>query len=72
MSDYLVQQEDGVSRFTLQEGTGFILLQEDGPPPSSGTGSYIPTFRPRRRLETCKGVRDCCLCNGLLDDVALL
>ena len=25
--DYLVQQVDGTSRFTLQDGTGFILLQ---------------------------------------------
>jgi len=25
--DYLVQQVDGTSRFTLQDGSGFILLQ---------------------------------------------
>jgi len=25
--DYLVQQVDGTSRFTLQDGTGFLLLQ---------------------------------------------
>lgn len=27
---YLVQEEDGVSRFTLEEGDGFILLEEFG------------------------------------------
>jgi hypothetical protein len=25
--DYLVQQVDGTSRFTLQDGSGFLLLQ---------------------------------------------
>jgi hypothetical protein len=42
MTDYLVQQEDGVSRFMLQEGDGFILLQESGivPPPTDGT--FVP------------------------------
>ena len=30
MADYLVQEEDGVSRFELEDGTGFILLEEQG------------------------------------------
>lgn len=29
-SSYLVQEEDGVSRFTLEEGDGSILLGESG------------------------------------------
>lgn len=28
MADYLVQEEDGTSKFTLEEGGGFILLEE--------------------------------------------
>ena len=27
---YLVQEEDGTSRFTLEEGGGFLLLEESG------------------------------------------
>lgn len=27
---YLVQEEDGVSRFTLEEEDGFVLLEESG------------------------------------------
>ena len=27
MSCYLVQEDDGVSRFTLEDGTGFLLLE---------------------------------------------
>lgn len=27
-ASYLVQEEDGVSRFTLEENDGFILLEE--------------------------------------------
>lgn len=47
-TDYLVQEEDGVSRIILEEGGGFIILEE-----STGTSTtaanYVPTERPRRR-----------------------
>ncbi len=33
MADYLVQEVDGTSRFTLEDGTGFILLEAGAPPP---------------------------------------
>lgn len=33
---YLVQEEDGVSRFTLEDDSGFILLEE-----SSGSGAGV-------------------------------
>ena len=34
MSCYLVQEEDGVSRFILEDGSGWILLEFcDEPPP---------------------------------------
>jgi hypothetical protein len=36
MSCYLVQEEDGVSRFTLEDGTGFLLLEECEEPPAGG------------------------------------
>lgn len=32
MVDYLVQEEDGLSRFTLEEGGGFLLLEESEDP----------------------------------------
>jgi hypothetical protein len=54
MSCYLVQEIDGVSRFTLENGTGFLLL-EDCPAPPGGTelpiGGLLPVRRGRRRLE---------------------
>ena len=39
MSCYLVQEVDGTSRFTLEDGTGFLLL-EFCPPP--GGTEYDP------------------------------
>jgi hypothetical protein len=36
MSCYLVQEEDGVSRFTLEDGSGFLLLEECEGPPTPG------------------------------------
>lgn len=35
-ASYLVQEEDGVSRFILEEGDGFILLEE-----SAGLGAGV-------------------------------
>ncbi len=52
MSCYLVQEVDGVSRFTLEDGTGFLLL-ENCPsvvPPGPGVGGPMTRGR-RRRLE---------------------
>ena len=37
MADYLVQ-EDGVSRLTLEDGSGFILLEEQGAAPAVTRG----------------------------------
>lgn len=34
MPDYLVQEEDGTSRFTLEDGTGSLLFDVDSFPPS--------------------------------------
>lgn len=39
MADYLVQEEDGTSRFTLEEGGGFLLLE--GTLEASGRGGAI-------------------------------
>ena len=36
MSCYLVQESDGVSRFTLEDGSGFLLLEECEEPPVGG------------------------------------
>jgi hypothetical protein len=36
MSCYLVQEEDGVSRFTLEDSSGFLLLEECEEPPVGG------------------------------------
>ena len=30
MSEYLVQEVDGVGKFTLEDGSGFILLETSG------------------------------------------
>ncbi len=52
MSCYLLQ-EDGVSRFILEDGTGFLLLESCTPPvvpPEPGVGGPLRKGR-RRRLE---------------------
>ncbi len=36
MADYLVQEADGVSRFTLEEGGGSLLLELQGAAPVGG------------------------------------
>jgi hypothetical protein len=52
MSCYIVQEDDGVSRFTLEDGTGFLLLEGcvPGTPPDTGVGGPLRRGR-RRRLE---------------------
>ncbi len=52
MSCYLTQETDGVSRFTLEDGTGFLLLESCSPvvPPEPGVGGPLRKGR-RRRLE---------------------
>lgn len=49
VASYLLQ-EDGVGKFTLEDGTGFILLETGAPvtPPSPQGGFVIPV--PRRRI----------------------
>jgi hypothetical protein len=36
VSCYLVQEIDGTSRFTLEDGSGFLLLEFCPPPPPGG------------------------------------
>lgn len=52
MSCYLVQEIDGVGRFTLEDGSGFLLLENCIPvvPPQPGMGGE-PRKGRRRRLE---------------------
>ncbi len=52
MSCYLVQEVDGTSRFTLEDGSGFLLLENCIPvvPPEPGMGGPLRKGR-RRRLE---------------------
>lgn len=52
MSCYLVQEIDGVGRFTLEDGTGFLLLDNCVPSPPSGgnPAGGVPRGR-RKRLE---------------------
>lgn len=52
MSCYIVQEVDGVSRFTLEDGSGFLLLENCVPvPPQPGVGGDARRGR-RRRLES--------------------
>jgi hypothetical protein len=57
MPDYLVQEEDGVSRIRLEEGDGFLLLEESFDEPdvegeitsqvyASGGGITVTTRSP--------------------------
>lgn len=51
MSCYIVQESDGTSRFTLEDGTGSLLLEFcDVIPPEPGVGGQ-PRKGRRRRLE---------------------
>jgi hypothetical protein len=37
-TEYLVQEEDGTSKFTLEEASGFILLEESDSAGGGGSG----------------------------------
>jgi hypothetical protein len=51
MSCYIVQETDGTSRVTLEDATGFLLLENCSPvPPQPGVGGPATRGR-RRRLE---------------------
>lgn len=51
MSCYIVQEVDGTSRFTLEDGSGFLVLEGCVPaPPEQGVGGPLRKGR-RRRLE---------------------
>lgn len=64
MSCYLVQEDDGVSRFTLEDGSGFLLLEFCPPPggveynPVGDSSPALPLAQlparrgRRRRLES--------------------
>ena len=58
MSCYLVQEVDGVGRFALEDGSGFLLLENCVPVPPSGNlpmgGPPVPHSR-RRRIEDTLG-----------------
>ncbi len=50
--DFLVQEVDGISRFTLEDGSGSILLEAAGPTPPTPviqTGGAIRRRIPSRR-----------------------
>ncbi len=51
MSCYIVQEVDGTSRFTLEDGSGFLLLENCIPvvPPEPGVGGPLRKGRRRRR-----------------------
>ena len=58
MSCYLVQEDDGTSRFTLEDGSGFLLLEDCAVvPPEPGVGGPLRKGR-RRRLEVIDGELD--------------
>ena len=48
MAFYLLQ-EDGVSKITLEDGTGFVLLEEGSTPPVVQATPYRPVWKLRRR-----------------------
>jgi hypothetical protein len=57
VANYLVQEEDGTSRFTLEDGSGFILL-EDGvtpPTPTEPHGGGIILTRRKQVLKSTIG-----------------
>lgn len=49
MSCYLVQEIDGVGRFTLEDGSGFLLLEDCVPVPPGGELPIGGYDRKRRR-----------------------
>jgi len=59
MSCYLVQETDGTSRFTLEDASGFLLLENCAPfvPPEPGVGGPLRKGR-RRRLEVISDEED--------------
>jgi hypothetical protein len=58
MSCYLVQEDDGVSRFTLEDNSGFLILEDCAAvPPEPGVGGPLRRGR-RRRLEVIDGELD--------------
>lgn len=40
-TEYLVQEEDGTSRITLEDGSGFLLLEESDSAPGVGGGTLM-------------------------------
>ena len=49
MSCYLVQEIDGVSRFTLEDGSGSLLLEFCPPVTPGGDVSGGPSYWSRRK-----------------------
>jgi hypothetical protein len=49
MSCYIVQEVDGVSRFTLEDGSGFLVLEDCIPVPPEPGGAGGPLRKGRRR-----------------------
>lgn len=58
MSCYLVQEDDGVSRFTLEDGSGFIVLEDCVPSIPVGPGVGGPMRKGRRRRLEMIGEED--------------
>ncbi len=58
MSCYLVQEIDGIGRFELEDGSGFLVLENCTPtPPTPGMGGE-PRRGRRRRLESIRDEED--------------
>ena len=56
MSCYLVQEEDGTSRFILEDGSGFLLLEECEPPPAGGDITAMGDITPPQRVPETRAV----------------
>lgn len=48
MSCYIVQEIDGTSRFTLEDGSGFLVLEDCIPVPPGGVAITAGGIRPYR------------------------
>ena len=52
MSCYIVQEIDGSSRFTLEDMSGFLLLEDCPPTPGGDLPVGGPMIRGRRKWRT--------------------
>lgn len=71
MSCYLVQEIDGTSRFTLEDASGFLLLEDCAPtpPPQPGVGGPLRRGRRRRRESIFDSMEEEAIMSVLLDEL---